>query len=102
MLVPLHSKVVFENYKKGELTMKLEGVKAFKKQAQKGAQMFSKRRQEILSIEHKEDVCEAVINYSATLKVTIGDKKVGDVMNTTGKSVYHFKDDRIVKIEDRS
>lgn len=102
MLLPLHSKVVFENYKNGERTMKLEGAKAFKKQAQKGSQMFSKRRQEILSIEHKEDSCEAVINYSATLKVTIGDKKAGDVMNTTGKSVYHFKDDRIVKIEDWS
>lgn len=102
MLLPLHSKIVFENYKKGELNMKLDGVKAFKKQAQKGFQMFSKRRQEILSIEYKEEVCEAVINYSATLKVSVGEKKAGEVMNTTGKSIYHFKDDRIVKIEDYS
>ena len=80
--------------------MKLEGIKAFKKQAQKGFQMFSKRRQEILSIEHKEDLSEAVINYSATLKVNVGEKKAGEVMNTTGKSIYHFKDDRIVKIQD--
>lgn len=102
MLLPLHSKVVFENYKNGELNMKLDGIKAFKKQAQKGFQMFSKRRQEILSVEHKEDMSEAVINYSATLKVNVGDKKAGEVMNTTGKSIYHFKDDRISKIEDYS
>ena len=102
MLLPLHSKVVFENYKNGELNMKLNGIKAFKKQAQKGFQMFSKRRQEILSIEHKEDTSEAVINYSATLKVSVGEKKAGEVMNTTGKSIYHFKDDRIIKIEDYS
>ena len=103
MLLPLHSKVVFENYKNGEQTMKLAGVKAFKKQALKGFEMFSKRRQEILSIEHKEDTAEALVNYSATLKVGIGDKrKAGDVMNLTGKSIYHFKDDRIVKIEDHS
>jgi hypothetical protein len=102
MLLPLHSKVVFENYKNGEQKMKLEGIKAFKKQAQKGFQMFSKRRQEILSIEHKDELCEAVINYSATLKVSIGDKKAGEVMNISGKSIYHFQDDRIVKIEDYS
>jgi len=102
MLLPLHSKVVFENYKNDELNMKLNGIKAFKKQAQKGFQMFSKRRQEILSIEHKGDTSEAVINYSATLKVSVGEKKAGEVMNTTGKSIYHFKDDRIIKIEDYS
>jgi hypothetical protein len=100
MLLPLHSKVIFENYKNDELNMKLDGIKAFKKQAQKGFQMFSKRRQEILSIEHYGDVSEAVINYSATLKVNVGEKKAGEVMNITGKSIYHFKDDRIVKIED--
>jgi hypothetical protein len=100
MLLPLHSKIVFENYKNGQLGMKLDGIKAFKKQAQKGVQMFSKRRQEILSIEHEEDVATAVINYSATLKIGCGDKKAGDVMNITGKSIFHFQDDRICKIED--
>jgi hypothetical protein len=100
MLLPLHSKIVFENYKNGELNMKLEGIKSFKKQAERGFQMFSKRRQEILSIEHKEGMSEAVINYSATLKVSFGERKAGEVMNTTGKSVYYFKDDRIHKIED--
>ena len=102
MLLPLHSKIVFENYKNGIMGMKLEGVKAFKNQAQKGVQMFSKRRQEILSIEHTEDKAIAVINYSATLKIGYGDKKPGEVMNITGKSIFHFKEDRIVKIEDHS
>ena len=102
MLLPLHSKVVFENYKNGERQMKLDGVKLFKKQAQKGFDMFSQRRQEILSFEAKDDVCEVLINYSATLKVAYGDKKKGDVMNLTGKSIYHFEDDRISKIQDHS
>jgi len=102
MLLPLHSTIVFENYKNGEAKMKLEGIKAFKKQAQKGFDMFSRRRQEILNFEHIDDLVEVLINYSATLKVSFGDKKKGDVMNLTGKSIYHFKDDRICKIEDHS
>lgn len=103
MLLPLHSKIVFENHVKGELQMKLEGIKSFKKQAQRGFDYYSKRRQEIMSIEHFENHCETVINYSATFKISVGDKmKEGDVMNMTAKSIFHFQDDRIIKIEDHS
>ncbi|MFD2568694.1 nuclear transport factor 2 family protein [Pseudotenacibaculum haliotis] len=103
MLLPLHSKVVFENYVKNELTMKLEGLKAFKKQAQRGTEMFSKRKKEILSVEHKDDHCIALVSYRATLKVDVGDKmKKGQEMNINGKSIFFFKDDRISKIEDYS
>lgn len=103
MLSPLHSKITFENHVKGELKMKLEGIKAFKKQALKGYDMFSKRKQEILSIEHKEDHSVAVINYSATVKADFGDQmKKGEVMNMTAKSMYSFQDDRISRIEDHS
>ena len=103
MLLPLHSKIVFENYVKDELTKKLEGVKAFKKQAQRGPEMFSKRRKEILSIEHKDDHCIAFVSYKATLKVNLGEKmKKGQEMNISGKSIFFFKDDRISKIEDYS
>lgn len=103
MLSPLHSKIVFENYVENESTMKLEGIKPFKKQAQKGFEMFSKRKQEILSIEHEEGRSEAVINYSATLKVDIGEQmKKGQVMNVSGRSIFTFQDDRIIKIEDYS
>ncbi len=103
MLSPLHSKIVFENYDKGNLTLKLEGIKSFKKQAQKGFEMFSKRKQEILSIEHQEGRSEALINYSATLKVDVGEQmKKGQVMNVSGRSIFTFQDDRIIKIEDYS
>lgn len=103
MLSPLHSKIVFENYVKDELTMKLEGVKSFKKRAQKGFEMFSKRKQELLSIEHKEDQTIVLVNYSATLKVNVGDKmKKGQVMNVSGKNIFTFQDDRISKIEEYS
>ena len=103
MLLPLHSKIVFENHVKGELTMKLDGMKSFKKRALQGMDYYSKRRQEILSIEHEEGKSIAVINYSATLKVSLSDKnKEGDVMNVTAKSIFYFQDDRIIKIEDYS
>ncbi|MFY0630476.1 MAG: nuclear transport factor 2 family protein [Flavobacteriaceae bacterium] len=103
MLSPLHSKIVFENYVKDELTMKLEGIKSFKKKAQKGVEMFSKRKKDVLSFDHQEDHSVAIMNYSATLKVDIGEKmKKGQVMNISGKSIFFFKDDRISKIQDYS
>tara|TARA_R110001632_G_scaffold101470_2_gene209125 strand:- start:1433 stop:1810 length:378 start_codon:yes stop_codon:yes gene_type:complete len=103
MLLPLHSKIVFENYVKNELKMKLEGIKSFKKQSLKGIDMFSKRKQEILKIDHEEGQATVIVNYSATLKVDVGDKmKKGQVMNMSGKSIFTFKDDRILKIEDYS
>lgn len=103
MLLPLHSKIVFENHVKDELTMKLEGVKAFKKQAQKGFDTVSKRRREILSIEHKEEYSETITSYTATMKVDIGEQmKKGEVITLTWKSKFFFKDDRISRIEDYS
>lgn len=45
MMLPLHSKIVFENYVNGELQMKLEGQKKFKKIASRGPEMYSKRSQ---------------------------------------------------------
>ena len=102
MLMPLHSKIVFENHVNGELTMKLDGMKSFKKRASQGMDYYLKRRQEILSIEHGEEKSVAVINYSATLKVKMGDKEPGDVVNMSAKSIFYFQDDRIIKIEDYS
>lgn len=103
MLSPLHSKIVFENHVKDELTMKLEGIKSFKKQAQKGFDIYSKRKQELLSMDHEEGKSTAIVNYSGTLKVDIGDQmKKGQVMNISGRSVFTFQDDRIIKLEDYS
>jgi len=103
MLSPLHSKIIFENYVKDELTMKLEGVKSFKKQAQRGFDFYSKRKKEILSIDHKEDHIVALVNYTGILKVDLGEKmKKGQNINIAGKSLFFFEDDRIIKIEDYS
>lgn len=99
ILLPLHSKIVFENYTNGELQLKVEGQKKFKKIAQRGAEMYTKRTQEILSIEHEEDKSTLLVNYSWTFKIDLGDKKAGQTVNQTGKAIYHFKDDRISKIE---
>lgn len=98
ILMPLHSKIVFESYKDGKLQMKLEGQKQFKKKAVQGFDYHSKRNQEILNIETKEGVSNVLINYSWTLKVDLGENKAGQTINQTGKAEYHFKDDRISKI----
>ncbi len=98
ILMPLHSKIVFESYKDGKLQMKLEGQKQFKKRTIQGFDFYSKRTQELLSIETDGDMANVLINYSWTLKVDLGDKKAGQTINQTGKAEYHFKDDRINKI----
>ena len=103
MTKDLHQEVVFENMTNGEVTMKLEGLAAFRKQAEEALNYFSERQQKVERWEHRGDEVWIKIQYSATAAMDFpnGPKK-GDQLELKGESIFTFDGDKIVKIRDRS
>ena len=103
MLEHLDENVVFENHQNGDLTLEIKGKGKFREQAEKTAEVFSSRKQEVLSIDHKSKTVLAEIQYNAMLAVTISENlKAGSEINLKGKSVFSFDKNKIVKIVDLS
>ncbi|UZR94191.1 nuclear transport factor 2 family protein [Chondrinema litorale] len=103
MLRDLHHDVVFKNIANGEVTLETEGFEAFKNQAEQAKSFFTEREQKIMSFDEKEDYIEIAIDYTGKLAIDLPDGlKIGDTLNLKGKSVFHFKDDKIITIQDIS
>lgn len=104
ILTDLASTIVFNNFSNGELTLSLNGVDEFEKQAQLAATLFSERKQQIMELAQEGETIKAEIQYDAVLAQDLAETlKKGDSLSLKGKSVFHFNNDnQIVKIEDFS
>src|SRR5690606_14868911 len=101
MTADLDDAVVFRNIQNGQVNMHLEGIDAFRKQAEQAKSYFEIRQQEITSITHDKDTTSIEIDYSATLAIDLpGGLKKGDKLNLKGKSTFKFVEQRIVEILD--
>lgn len=101
MTAPLSKDVIFENIQDGVVTLRTEGIEAFRQQAETALTYFSARNQTILEIKSVGDTLEVNIAYSAVAAVDFpnGIRK-GERLNLTGKSVFGFEDHRISRITD--
>ena len=103
MLVQLHPEVEFENIANGEVTLSLKGIEAFKKQAEEAAKYFTQREQKITELAITNNTAEAQIDYSAILAINLPNgMQAGDELELKGKSVFTFKDGKIIKLQDYS
>jgi ketosteroid isomerase-like protein len=103
MLVQLHPEVEFENIAKGKVKLSLKGIEAFKKQAEEAAKYFTQREQKITELAITNNTAEAQIDYSAILAINLPNgMQAGDKLELKGKSVFTFKDDKIIKLQDYS
>jgi ketosteroid isomerase-like protein len=101
MLANLANNMVFENHSNGEISMRLEGMEAFRQQAEQAATLFTEREQRITGFTHSDDHTEIGIAYRATLAVDLPNgMKQGDVLQLQGKSVFRFAEHRIMEITD--
>lgn len=102
MLANLAENMVFENQSNGEITMRLEGLEAFRQQAEEAKTLFTEREQTITGFQHSDDdQTEITISYKATLAKDLPNgMKKGDVLELSGKSVFTFSGNKIVKLED--
>lgn len=95
--------VIFKNIQNGEVNMTLNGLNAFKQQAEQAKFYFENRQQQITSIKHDNDKTEIEIDYSATLASDFPNGlKKGERLELKGKSVFVFKDSKIIQLTDIS
>lgn len=103
MLADVGNDVVFENISQGKSTMRLEGLEAFRQQAEQAKALFTEREQCITGFDHQDDATEIGISYKATLAIDLPNgMKKGDVLELKGKSVFRFADHKITAITDIS
>lgn len=103
MLADFDTSFTFENVTGGNIDLSLEGIPAFKEQAEKTARCYKKRHQKVTSFMHYETHTEVDIAWSAILAVDLpcGLSK-GDELHLAGRSVFRFSDDKIAAITDIS
>lgn len=103
MVLDFDENVVFENIQNGEISMSLSGLKAFREQADQATQYFSTRKQTITSFKHSDSETEIEIQYYAVLAMDFPNGlKSGQELNLTGKSIFKFLDNKIIKLTDIS
>jgi ketosteroid isomerase-like protein len=95
--------LVFENIQNGEVTMTLNGLAEFKQQAEQAKSYFSEREQKIIGIKHIGTTSEVEIAYRAVLAMDFPNgMRKGQVLELSGKSVFEFAGDQIIKLSDIS
>ena len=103
MLKNLDDNIKFENIESDIITLKLEGIKEFEKQALKVKNFFETRKQTITSYNQVENEVIVHIDYEAILAVDFSeDLKAGSELKLKGKSIFTFNENKIVKIQDIS
>jgi hypothetical protein len=103
MLLHLDEAVLFENISGGAVNLSLDGLAAFKEQAVEAANLFSQRKQTIISWRHDEQMTEVEISFHAVLAADLPNGlKKGAELNLQGKSVFRFSGDKIIGLKDFS
>lgn len=103
MFAEFDESIIFENIQNGEVNMTLSGISAIKEQAEKAKYFFSSRQQTIKKFVHNDDETEIEIDYSAVLAMDFPNGlKKGEKLNLTGKSIFKFSDNKVVKLTDIS
>jgi ketosteroid isomerase-like protein len=103
MLADMHENIVFENISNGEVTLTTKGITQLKNQAEQAGQYFKEREQRITKVEYMGDIVEIDIEYKAILAVDLPNGlKAGDKLELTGKSIFRFKDHKIIELKDIS
>lgn len=103
MLLDLDNEIIFQNIQNGEINLTLNGINEFKDQAEKSKLYFEKRQQKITSIKHTEDKTEIEIDYFAVLRIDFPNGlKKGQKLELKGKTIFTFKNNKIISISDIS
>jgi len=101
MIKDIHKDIVFKNYAHGEVTLELNGKSAFKTQIEQAFALFKNREMKIIEQKFGDDMVENKIDFKGVLAVDISDKlKKYDLIKLQSKSIFKFKNSKIILIED--
>ena len=103
MMKDMHQNLQFENISNGEMSLATSGIEEFKHQAEQALHYFSERQQKINDLVFKDEQIEISIVYTAVLAIDLPTgQKAGDKLQLTGRSIFKFKDDKIIELHDIS
>ncbi len=101
MLERLHEAIEFKNISNGEVNTQINGIAAFRQQAEQAKQFFQTREQRITNLTFGDTTTTIDIDYQAVLAIDLPNgMKKGDTLALQGKSIFQFQDDKIISITD--
>jgi hypothetical protein len=103
MVADFDDKIHFKNIQNGEINMSLNGLAAFKQQAEQVKIYFLERSQTVKSFNHIDNRTEIKIDYRAIIATDLPNGlKKGQALNLSGTSIFEFDGDKIIKLTDIS
>lgn len=101
MVRNLHKDMIFKNIANDEVTLRLDGKIAFKNQINQAFNLFEKREMKILGQKIGDNIVENKVDFKGVLAVDIPDgPKKNELIKLQYKTVFKFKNGRIISIED--
>ncbi|MFC4763094.1 nuclear transport factor 2 family protein [Dyella koreensis] len=104
MVATMHREVVFENYTKGVLSVRTQGVEELSHLALSSLHLFASRRQIITSFrEHGDTAATADILFDGTFAIDLPNGvRAGQTISMTGRSEYRVTNGLLAYIADYS
>lgn len=103
MVKNVHPDVEFKNIANKEINVHIKGLETLKKQAEDSTKLLKKREMTITEQIIEDDVVINKIEFKAVLAVDIPEgPKAGELVKLKGRSIFKFKNDKIISIEDIS
>ena len=104
MLGTMHREVVFENYTKGVLSVRTQGVEELRHLAESSLHLFAARRQRITAFrEHGGDAATADILFDGTFAIDLPNGiRAGQSIALAGRSEYRVQSGLLIYIADFS
>jgi predicted ester cyclase len=103
MLKNVHRDVEFKNIANNEINVHIQGKTILKTQAEDSTKLLKKREMKITEQVIEGDVVENKIAFKAVLNIDIPNgPNAGELVKFKGKSIFKFKNGKIISIEDIS
>jgi len=101
MVKDLHENMEFKNITNGEVNVELNGKIAFKNQLEQGNNLFKKREMKITDQKFENNIVENKVDFKGVLAMDIPDgPKAGELIKIKNKSIFYFKNGKVISIED--
>ena len=101
MIKNIHDDMKFKNTVNGEINFELKGKSAFKNQIEQAFALFKNREMKIVEQKFENDMVENRVEFKGVLAVDISDElKKYDLIKNKSKSIFKFKNGKIISIED--
>mgnify|MGYP005838026881 FL=1 len=103
MIKDVHENVEFRNIENSEINLDLKGKNALLKQAKEAVSMFKEREMKIIEQKIERNILESKIDFRGVLTIDFPEgPKAGETIEIRGKSIFKFKEDKIILIKDIS